>query len=253
MTVISKLIKKIDENQLLINQNRPFEQKAVTNLRDYYKIGFVYASNALEGSTLTLSETKVVIEDGITIGGKPLRDHLDAIGNARAFDYIWQLAQKALITEKDIKEIHKICFQPKEEDLAGNYRNVNVFISGSQYNDLIPTYEIVSQLMKTFAEEITIMQKSQHPAVYAANLHRDFVYIHPFTDGNGRVARLLMNHALLATGYPVVIISPNFKNEYINALEKSRKPPDIFVEYILEQIIEAQKEYIRLLRLWNTA
>ena len=249
MSEIGNLLKRIEANQAIIGNNRPLEQTQVQNLRDYYKIGFVYASNALEGSTLTLSETKVVIEDGITIGGKPMRDHLDAVGNARAFDYIWQLAKKTVLTEEDIKEIHKICFQPKDEDLAGQYRKVNVLISGSQYNELIPDYTEVPKLMKEFANNLPAKQSKEHPAIYAASIHRDFVYIHPFHDGNGRVARILMNHAMLSQGYPVVVISPKFKNEYISALEKSRKNPDIFIEYTLEQLIEAQKEYIRLLKL----
>ncbi len=248
MSDIASLIKKIDDKQKLITSNRPLEQKQVLNLCNYYKVDFVYASNAMEGSTLTLSETKVVIEDGITIGGKSIRDHLDAIGNAKAFDYMWELAKEAVISEQDIKTIHQICFQANEAN-AGQYRNVNVLISGSKYNELIPDYKDVPKLMREFCQKLTEQSSSLHPAVYAANMHRQFVYIHPFIDGNGRVARLIMNHALLAHGYPIVVISPKFKNNYINALEKSRKNSDIFVEYILEQLLQAQIEYIRLLKL----
>lgn len=115
MSNLSQLLQKIDANQELINQNRPLDQNQVKNLKDYFKIGITYSSNALEGNTLTESETKVVIEDGITIGGKALRDHLDAIGHARAFDFMWRLAQRLEITESDIKKSINFAFSQVKE------------------------------------------------------------------------------------------------------------------------------------------
>jgi Fic family protein len=244
-----QILEKINENQLRINQSRPLTQTKVKNLKDYFKIGLTYASNALEGNTLTESETKVVIEDGITIGGKPLKDHLDTIGNARAFDYLWELAKSTDITEQDIKELHKICFQPKDGAIAGQYRQVDVIITGSQHNDKLSGHEEVPDHMQKFIHQLAEKRIQLHPVVYAATLHRDFIYIHPFEDGNGRTARLIMNHALLSTGYPPVIISPAFKHEYIQALEKSHSNSQYFINYISEQVLQAQRDYIRLLRL----
>ncbi|BBB92056.1 MAG TPA: Fic family protein [Methylomusa anaerophila] len=249
MDGINQTLKKIDHNQISINQNRPLEQTQVKNLKNYFKIGLTYASNALEGNTLTESETKVVIEEGITIGGKPLKDHLEAIGHARAFDYLWELAKSADITENDIKELHKICFQPKDGAAAGQYRQVDVIITGSHHNDKLSRHEDVPAHMRDFAAQLPEKRARLHPVVYAATLHRDFIYIHPFEDGNGRTARLLMNHALLATGYPPVIISPAFKHEYIQALEKSHSNSQMFTHYIAEQVLQAQRDYIRLLHL----
>ena len=249
MNNISQLLKQIDDKQHLINRNRPLDQQQVQNLKEYFKIGLTYASNALEGNTLTESETKVVIEDGVTIGGKALRDHLEAIGHARAFDFMWELANRTKLTEKDILKLHKLCFQPSEGDGAGQYRTVNVIITGSQHNDRISTYENVPDDMCKFVDESNLRQTQLHPVEYAAWLHRAFIVIHPFSDGNGRVARLLLNHALISNGYPPVIISPMFKHEYIRALEQSHEQPQVFTEYIAEQVLQAQKDYIRLLRL----
>ena len=249
MNNLSQLLKQIDDKQLLINPNRPLDQRQVQNLKEYFKIGLTYASNALEGNTLTESETKVVIEDGVTIGGKALRDHLEAIGHARAFDFMWELAKRLEITENDIRKLHLLCFQPSEGEFAGQYRKVNVVITGSQYNDRLSSYENVPSDMRKLVEEGKMQQKQLHPVEYAAWLHRTFIVIHPFSDGNGRVARLLLDHALISQGYPPVIISPMFKHEYIHALEQSHERPQAFAAYIAEQVLQAQRDYIRLLRL----
>lgn len=242
-------LKKIEKNQLLINQNRPLDQVQVKNLREYFKIGLTYSSNAIEGNTLTETETKVVIEEGITIGGKPLKDHFEAIGHARAFDYVWGLSKKSLITERNIKMLHRLCFAPSIGDKAGHYRKVNVIITGSQHNDKLSPHENVAEDMKRLVKQLPEKQAALHPVIYAAELHREFIYIHPFEDGNGRTARLLMNHALLSKGYPPVIISPAFKHEYIQALEQSYKNSQSFANYIAEQVYQAQRDYIRLLHL----
>ncbi|MHC1745936.1 MAG: Fic family protein [Negativicutes bacterium] len=249
MNNLSQLLKQIDDKQQLINWNRPLDQQQVQNLKEYFKIGLTYASNALEGNTLTESETKVVIEDGVTIGGKPLRDHLEAIGHARAFDFMWELAKRQEVAEADILKLHTLCFQPSEGEVAGRYRTVNVIIAGSRYNDRLSTHETISSDMSKLIEESKSRQDKLHPVEYAAWLHRAFIIIHPFADGNGRVARLLLNHALISHGYPPVVISPAFKHEYIRALEQSHERPQVFTEYIAEQVLEAQKDYIRLLRL----
>lgn len=243
------ILEKIDENQERINQARPLDQSRVHNLREYFRIGLTYSSNAIEGNTLTESETKVVLETGITVSGKPLKDHLDTIGHAKAFDYLWTMAMTSDITEQDIKKMHELCFQPRIGDAAGNYRATNVLITGSAHNDKIPGHEEIPDVMKRLVVELPEMKKSLHPVEYAAELHHKLVMIHPFEDGNGRVARLLMNHALLRAGYPPVIIPPAFKHEYIQALESGWDNPKSFVHYIAERELQAQREYIKLLRL----
>lgn len=247
--MLEQTLEQINQNQERINQARPLDQTQVKNLKEYFKIALTYSSNALEGNTLTEAETKVVIEEGITIGGKPLKDHLEAIGHARAFDYIWELAKKTDITEEDIKELHKICFQPKDGAAAGQYRQVEVLITGSQYNDKLPRYQEVPTHMQELIKRLPEKREKLHLVDYAATLHRDFIFIHPFEDGNGRTARLIMNHALLSKGYPPVIIPVAFKHEYNQALENSRTNNKTFSKYIAEQVLQAQRDYIRLLHL----
>ena len=249
MSTLQQLLREIDAKQELINKQRPLEQTQIKNLKEYFKVGLTYASNALEGNTLTESETKVVLEDGVTIGGKPLKDHLDAIGHGRAFDWMWGLAKGGEISEENVKKLHVLCFQPSEGEQAGEYRRVNVVITGSQHNDRLPRHEEVPSLMKEWAVSLPEKRKKLHPVQYAAQLHQEFIVIHPFADGNGRVARLLLNHALISQGYPPVIISPVFKHEYIQALEQSHTKPEAFAAYIAEQVVQAQRDYIRLLRL----
>ena len=249
MSTWQQLLREVDAKQKRINKQMPLNQTQIKNLKEYFKVGLTYASNALEGNTLTESETKVVLEDGVAIGGKLLKDHLDAIGHGRAFDWMWGLAKVIEISEEDVKKLHVLCFQPSEGEQAGEYRRVNVVLTGSRHNDRLPSHEAVPALMKAWAVSLPEKRKKLHPVHYAAQLHQEFIVIHPFADGNGRVARLLLNHALISQGYPPVIISPLFKHEYIQALEQSHTKPEVFVDYIAEQVVQAQKDYIRLLRL----
>ena len=225
------------------------EQDRVQNLRDYFRIGLTYSSNAIKGNTLTESETKVVLENGTPKSGKLLKDHLDAIGHAKAFDYLWTLSRTSDKTEQDIKKLHELCFQPRTGDQAGSFLATNVLITGSAHNDELPGHEDIPHVMNRFVTELPEIKKSLHPVEYAAEIHHKLVMIHPFEDGNGRVARLLMNHALLRAGYPPVIVPPAFKHEYIQTLESGWNKPEAFVNYIAELELQAQREYIKLLRL----
>ena len=163
---------------------------------------------------------------------------------------MWNLAKTSDLTEENIKELHKICFQPKDGMDAGQYRKHDVVISGSEYNHKLSKHEDVPVHMIKLVHSLPEKRATLHPVVYAATLHREFINIHPFADGNGRTARLIMNHALISTGYPPVIIPLPFKHEYIQVLEKSRGTGnDFFSAYIAERVIEAQRDYVRLLRI----
>ena len=196
---IKELLAKIDGQQRRMDQMRPLASETVTSLRNYYKIGLTWSSNAMEGNTLTESETKVVIEDGLTIGGKPLRDHLEAYGHAEAFQEMMERIQKQEIAEVDILKMHHLFYRKIDPENAGLYRKSKVFISGSHYPLLDP--DKVPDLMKELIAIIEINRNSEHPVLTAAKAHLEFVFIHPFVDGNGRVARLVMNLILLQEGY----------------------------------------------------
>ncbi len=181
----------------------------------------------------------------MTIGGKPLRDHFEAIGHSQAYDYIHSLSREKIITEEYVKTLHRLFYQHIDIDNAGRYRNQRVFISGSQYS--VPGPNKVPMLMEEFINNISIARRSYHPVIFAAQIHKEFVFIHPFVDGNGRVARLLMNLALLQEGYTIAIIPPILRSEYISSLERAHVNDHDFIEFIAERVKETQKDYLRLL------
>lgn len=240
---LSEILKDIDELQKQMTSVRPLTRGQLKQLRDYYRIGITYSSNAMEGNTLTESETKVVIEEGITISGKPLKHHLEAIGHASAFDYVYTLIRKNELKESDIKKLHRLFYQKIDEKNAGRYRKVRVYITGSQF--IPPRPDELPQKMKELMK--WYLQVSDHPVVVAALLHQKLVVIHPFVDGNGRIGRLLMNLHLLKNNFPVTIIPPVLRAEYIAMLEKSHKDNEPFIRFIAGCVKQAQLEYIRLL------
>lgn len=241
-------IKEVDEAKKQIDKHRPLNKHAREQLKEYYRIGLTYSSNAIEGNSLTEIETKIVLEDGITIGGKPLKDHYEAIGHSQAYDLLYKLAKNGDITEKNILHLHKLFYYHIDTKLAGRYRKVQVFITGSDFYP--PPASKVPSLMKKFTDSMPALKKKRHPVEYAALLHLELVTIHPFVDGNGRTARLLMNLALLQAGYGITIISPVLRRDYITAIIKSQtKQKDVkpFVNLISAMVYESQQDYLRML------
>jgi Fic family protein len=242
---MNELLEKIDHLQKQIDEHRPLSRESLFSLREYYKIGLTWSSNAMEGNTLTESETKVVIEDGLTIGGKPLRDHLEAQGHAEAYEYMSEIADKNDITENDILSMHRLFYRKIDDLNAGVYRKDQVFISGSRYP--LPGPDRVPQMMKDLVQRIGHLRKNEHPVTAAAKAHLQFVFIHPFIDGNGRVARLIMNLILIQSGYNIALISPVLRAEYISSIEAAREDDRDFINLICRAVYETQKDYIRML------
>jgi Fic family protein len=248
-----ELFHKADYYKILIERNRPLDSEQLTELDNYFRIGFTYSSNSLEGNTLTITETKILLEDGITVGGKPIKDYYEASGHAQAYDYMLTMARtnNFVITEEVIKRLHFLFYHKLDQEEAGQYRKIHVFISGAEY--LPPSPEEIPHLMEQFIRQMQISNKLMHPIEFAAICHKRLVDIHPFKDGNGRTARLLMNLILINAGYGITSIPPVLRNEYINALIISQREtnPDIdtFIEFIAECVIETQRDYCRLLRI----
>lgn len=235
-----------DEYKAKINSLRPLSKEALAQVKEYYKIGLTYASNALEGNTLSLVETKVVLEDGITIGGKPLKDHYETVGHARAYDEIIKLANNTTFTEDDIKLLHKLFYEKIDSKKAGKYRTSQVIITGSDVE--LPKPEELDEKMHEFILQLPKLKAELHPVEYAAMVHIIFVNIHPFTDGNGRVARLLMNLALLQTSYNIVVIPPVVRTDYISTIQKTNNGNNTdFINFISEMVLESQKEYLKII------
>lgn len=241
------IIKKVDQYQELLNKKRPFDEPVLNEVRKYYRVGLTWTSNGLEGNSLTESETKILIEDGLTVGGKPLRDSLEAVGHADAYDYMFTLIQGRSITESDICRLHELFYARINKAVAGVYRMHECIITGSQYPVAPP--EEVKESMQKLEQWIQAGRAKYHPVVFAAQLHKRFVFIHPFEDGNGRVARLIMNLALLQDRYMFAVVPPVLRHEYIQLLERAHTDDKPFADFITERVIETQKDVMRLLHI----
>lgn len=250
---LNQLLGRIDANREKIKERRPLTTEEVRALDEYYRVGTTYSSNALEGNSLTLTETKVLLEDGITVGGKPVKDFFEATGHAKAYDYVLTIARSAdlIFTEDMIRKLHYLFYSGIDGEQAGQYRDHQVFISGTEY--VPPAAEDVPVLMQAFVAEMNAKKDSLHPVLFAAFAHRRLVDIHPFTDGNGRTARLLMNLIIVNKGYCVVSIPPVWRHEYISALVAAQRvehPTDEpFNTLIAECELEAQRDYGRMFRI----
>ena len=218
----------------------------MSQLRAYYRVGLTWSSNAIEGNSLTESETKVVLEDGLTVAGKPIRDYYEATGHANAYDSMWTLIDPSYpIREADICNLHRLFYAGVDEAHAGVYRDQRVFISGSRFTP--PPSEKIPGQMRAFVDWLASAAEELHPVVYAAEAHKRFVFIHPFIDGNGRVSRLLMNLCLLRKGYTLAIVPPILRGEYIQLLEKAYTDSEPFDAFIAERVLETQKDILRML------
>jgi len=242
------LYERLDLYKAAIDRIRPFEGDILQQLRKYYRIGLTWTSNALEGNTLNELETKILLEDGLTIGGKPIRDTLEAVGHSRAYDYMFGLLGTRRITIQDIKALHLLFYKAIDERNAGVWRDVDIIVTGTDYR--FPSPAELSYQMEIL-ESWMAERDSMHPVCFAAMLHLNFVTVHPFIDGNGRVARLLLNAALIQDGYMLAVIPPILRLDYLTAIRHYQQRSDAspFCDFIAERVLESEKEMIRLLRI----
>ena len=210
--------KEVDEKLAKLNSKRPLSKESIESLRNAINLEWTYNSNGIEGNTLTLKETKVVLE-GITIGGKSVREHIEAINHENAIEYLEGLLKdKSEISEWNIKGLHQLILKGIDDSNSGKYRNENVVISGAQHRP--PDYIKVPELMEKLIMNYDDWNK-YHPMIRAALLHGELVKIHPFTDGNGRTSRLIMNMDLMRSGYVPVIIKKENRLKYYEVLDKA--------------------------------
>lgn len=200
---------------------RPLPPALVRNLDDWFRVELTYTSNAIEGNTLTRRETAIVLEKGLTVGGKTLREHLEATNHSQAIDAVNALIGKkpSQLTSHHLLAIHALILRGIDDLNAGRYRNIPVRISGSAV--VMPNPVKVPDLMEEFFRWLTA-RSSLHPVAFATEAHYRLVTIHPFVDGNGRTARLLMNLLLLMRGYPAAIIRTRDRLAYIGSLERAQ-------------------------------
>ncbi|MBI5412128.1 Fic family protein [Candidatus Peregrinibacteria bacterium] len=216
------IFKRFEEKRKRLNAMRPLPPAAVRKLREQFAIEMTYNSNAIEGNSLTLRETFLVLNEGITIKGKPLKDHLEATNHKEALEFLYHLVgheKKNTISEHLIKSLHQLVTQNIEKEWAGCYRNAPVRITGTPHQP--PDALDVPHLMSALVRWIGDQQKKMSVIKLAAILHHKFVHIHPFFDGNGHTARLIMNLLLMQKGYPLAIILKNDRKRYYNALKEA--------------------------------
>jgi Fic family protein len=195
----------------------PLPESLVANLREDWLLRLTYHSNAIEGNTLTLLETKVVLE-GITVGGKTLREHFEALNHREAIFFVEDLVNDPEgISDRNIRNLHQLVLKQIDDQHAGIYRNLNVRITGARHEpcDHTQVKDRIAALMAWYSES----RLSFHPVELAAELHAEFVGVHPFVDGNGRTGRLLMNLTLMQTGFPPAIITVEQRLAYYQALD----------------------------------
>ncbi|OFA07236.1 Fic family protein [Duganella phyllosphaerae] len=238
---------ELDALKAKLNALRPLPAAALRNLHDELVLRWTYNSNAIEGNTLTLMETKVVLE-GITIGGKLLREHFDAINHRDAILYVEDVVLKAEpLSEWQIRNLHRLVLKHVDDDNAGIYRKLNVTIAGARHvpPDMLLVPEQMAALMHWYDNEATAV----HPVVRAAKLHVDFVKIYPFVDGNGRTARLLLNLELLKGGFPAIVLPVTRRLAYYEALDTAHMDGDLgpFIELVVECVREGFAPYWHIL------
>ena len=226
-----------------LNKQRPLPKETLKSLQENNILDWTYNSNAIEGNTLTLRETKVVLE-GITVGGKSLREHLEVINHKKAILFLEELVKdNADISEWNIKNIHSLILKEINNENAGKYRLENVKISGATQvpTDYVKVPEEMEKLMYRYND-----WNQYHPLIRSALLHGEFVFIHPFIDGNGRTARLLMNFEAMKNGYLPVIIKADVRAKYYDALDKAMTDHDYtdFIKLIVEEENKILDQYL---------
>ena len=247
------LLAKICKKKEALDKTRPLSEEQVKNLKNVYDIQLTYNSNAIEGSTLTYSETKLILNEGITIGGKSINEHLEAINHQEAISFIEDMAKinTKEITLADIKNIHQLILKGIDKQNAGTYRrrNVGVVKSDGEIHSFVEPLKI-EESMGEFIKWLHT-QNIEETVLLAALIHLKFVSIHPFIDGNGRTARLLMNLVLLQNGYPQAIVKVSNRAQYIQAIEKYQHSKnnqyEDFYKVILNSVNDSLDLYLEII------
>ena len=241
------ILNEIDALKAKLDQFRKIENYRITQ---ELALEYTFESNRIEGNTLTLRETDLVINEGLTISGKSMREHLEAINHQEAIAYIKQLMDKNMsLNEREVLSIHNLILRGINPEDAGRYRRVQVMIEGSSYMPSQPF--LVSKEIEDFFIWYETNKNALHPIVLAAELHQRLVTIHPFIDGNGRTSRLVMNLILLQNGYVIANIKGDFESrmKYYNALEtaQTKNNKEDFLLFIAQTEKESLARYLDII------
>lgn len=233
----------LDSLKAKLDGYRPLLPEVLKNLHEELVLQWTYNSNAIEGNTLTLKETKVALE-GITIGGKTLHEHFEAINHREAIHFVEELARAGeLLNERDIKLAHHLVLKNIDDKNAGAYRSHNVIIGGAEHRP--PDFLKVPEQMTDFVSWYEREAMKMHPVERATRVHGEFVKIHPFVDGSGRTSRLLMNLELMKAGFPAAVLPVSRRLEYYEALDSAHCTGEYapFVKLIGEVVEQSFEPY----------
>ena len=244
--MLASLLQDIHTLKAQLDSIGPLPNSVLDNLRLDREITHTYHSNAIEGNTLTLGETKAILLDGITISGKPLREHLEVVNHREAMRLMERLAATNKPLEiSEILDIHKIILTGIQSENAGVFRSVRVRVLGSEH--VFPNPVKVPELMQDFVNKINSFEG--HEVLRATHAHYHLVAIHPFVDGNGRTARLLMNLLLIRSGYPPALLPVTMRGQYYDALESANKgqlePFEILIAEVVKSSLENILDYLK--------
>lgn len=217
---LSRYLDRINAKKSRMDAYRPIPSTILAGIKDSLHLEWIHHSNGIEGNTLTLQETKLVLEEGITIRGRSLREHFEAVNHQEAIEYVEKLVNpEYVLSEQDILNVHAHVLQKIEKEFAGRFRATGVRISGANFvpPNALKVYDLVQDLISWTHAEFDL----HHPLVSAAIFHHRFVWIHPFLDGNGRTVRLIFNLLLMQRGYPPAIILKTDRKKYFDALNKA--------------------------------
>lgn len=241
------MFETIDKKKALLDTKRPIPKYTLKSLREKMLVEWTYNSNAIEGNTLTMNETKVVLE-GITVGGKTMREHLEVINHRDAIQYVEDIVHKEEeLSEWQIKNLHRLVLKGIDNDYAGVYRDQQVLIAGAKHHP--PAHYLIKEEMEKMMNWYHNEAQQLHPIIRGAMLHAIFVGIHPFIDGNGRTSRLLLNLELMKAGYPAIIIKVINRLAYYEALDKAHTTNDYddFIELVAKEVDDSLDLYLSVL------
>ncbi|HGO5824630.1 TPA: Fic family protein [Mannheimia haemolytica] len=236
------LLDKLDNYKNILDEYRPLNQKVLQQIEQDFLVKYNQQSNAIEGNSLTIFETRVLLESGITANGKPFKDHLDILNHQEAIYYLNDLVkERKILSEAIIKDFHYLLLQKTDNAReAGKYRTMPVVIQGAEH--LPPQPYLIASKMEELIEWNNKKQ-SLHPIERIAQLHNRFVGIHPFIDGNGRTGRLIMNFELLKSGYQIAIIKAEQRADYYQALQLGDQGNYVMLTQVIAEAAIATMEH----------
>lgn len=217
---VRDFLTRLDTQKVRLDSFRPIPAYKIKSIKESLDLEWTYNSNSIEGNTLTLMETLVVVKDGLTIAGKTLQEHFEAVNHTEAIQFVEELVQPGYTLHKrDILEVHALVLDKIDKDIAGRYRTGDVRIQGANFTP--PDALIIDELMADLISWYNTEGQKLHPIIRVSVFHHRFVWIHPFFDGNGRTARLIFNLLLMSTGFPPAIILKVDRKKYYNSLNAS--------------------------------